>query len=429
MSENPELRKNVWLEFSLTRMFGMPALLAAIFLMTFLSDRSAFGSATRAAATGVFVFLAYVWGSWLADESMTREIRDRTWDWTRLSAVSPWSVAWGKLVGATAYTWYGALFCLPVYIASDPEWDWRKVLLLVIGAAFCQASALFLALQPGTMDGRGTRLRSLAGIFVVLSLITGLYNPLYSGERTVTWFGLVFPAFGFAIISAALFLAWALAGIHARLRAEFRMPVLPAAWCLFVPFVMVFTAGFSDPGSEAGRAAAFLSSVVLAYAAVFFEKKDPVALRRIVAAGKARDWRRVAEGIPCFVLVMPFVIGSAAALALPYGHAIPKPDYGIARALEGVPAIAFACVAFVVRDLSLVFHLSIGPAAKRAELFSILCLAVLYLLVPGILKLIGAAPFAALFWPMAAHWQASLGGAFLQAALMSWVALRRWRSS
>ena len=90
MRGNPEFRKNLWLEFSPARLAGMPLVLCALFLLTWLADDRAFGRTTRSIAMGAFTALCFLWGTHQASESVAREVRERTWDWTRLSAIRPW---------------------------------------------------------------------------------------------------------------------------------------------------------------------------------------------------------------------------------------------------------------------------------------------------------------------------------------------------
>ncbi len=46
----------------------------------------------------------------LAGRSLAEEASQNTWDWQRLSALSPWQMAWGKLLGATLPAWLYVLW-------------------------------------------------------------------------------------------------------------------------------------------------------------------------------------------------------------------------------------------------------------------------------------------------------------------------------
>lgn len=424
MSGNPEFRKNLWLEFSPTRLLAMPILLCALFFLTWLTDDHAFGPTTRSVSLGAFVALCFLWGTHQAGESAAREFRERTWDWTRLSAIRPWPLAWGKLFGSTAYSWLGGFFCLLVHLlASPPDLadNGRRVALLVLGALLCQGAALLSALQPQSADRESSRSRAAGGLILAFFFVSPFLSSLRA-TGTVSWYGAEAPARDFTIASAALFLGWILVGIHGRLRDEFRMRTLPFAWCGFVAFLMFYVEGFARGATSVPPgAAAFATAALLAYCTVFFERKDPVSLRRLVEAGRAGRWRRVAEGAPCFVLTLPFVLAAAAAVA-----SDPGPVLVEAAGAAGARALVLAVVAFLLRDVALVLHLNLGSGPRRADLFALLCLGALYGLFPGILRSLGSEAATALFWPRPEHWPFSLAGAAFSAAAMTLLAVRRW---
>ncbi|HEX5336921.1 MAG TPA: hypothetical protein VFW53_00610, partial [Gallionella sp.] len=116
---NPELKRNLWLSFSAARLIAMPAILALTFLSIYLSEEQALiDHFMYTAAVSLFVFIVWLWGAGNASASITDEIRNKTWDQQRMSALEPWTMAWGKLFGATAFNWYGGLICLGVIAAT-----------------------------------------------------------------------------------------------------------------------------------------------------------------------------------------------------------------------------------------------------------------------------------------------------------------------
>lgn len=68
------------------------------------------GTSYRPAAVATFLYYVIVvlWGSRNAALGVVGEIRERTWDVQRLSALSAGQMTWGKLFGATIYI-YGRL--------------------------------------------------------------------------------------------------------------------------------------------------------------------------------------------------------------------------------------------------------------------------------------------------------------------------------
>src|ERR1044072_5490314 len=106
---------------------------------------------TPGAALTLYWFFAVLWGTRSAALSVVAEIRERTWDGQKLPSIGPWEMVWGKLFGATAANWFGALLCLPFILlpaardtglASALTYG---VILLALGI-FAQAVALLSSL-------------------------------------------------------------------------------------------------------------------------------------------------------------------------------------------------------------------------------------------------------------------------------------------
>ena len=100
---NPELQRNLWLQWSPARALLMPAVLALIAAFIVVSGNGEY--TVRSALANGFSFLAAVlvlpYGVYLGVGSIAWEIRERTWDQQRLSSLGPWQMAWGKLLGTT----------------------------------------------------------------------------------------------------------------------------------------------------------------------------------------------------------------------------------------------------------------------------------------------------------------------------------------
>jgi len=146
---NPELQRNLWLEASPFRL----ALIAGLVLLAFAASSvapPAFATPSRA-ALALYWFFAVLWGTRSAALSVVAEIRERTWDGQKLSSIGPWEMVWGKLFGATAANWFGALLCLP-FILWPAVRDTGLVSALTYGVillalgVFAQAVALLSSL-------------------------------------------------------------------------------------------------------------------------------------------------------------------------------------------------------------------------------------------------------------------------------------------
>lgn len=295
MTGNPELRRNLWLELTPHRLVGMPLVLAGLFLLAYLFDGRVFGSKVASLAIFLFVLLTILWGTRQASEAVVSELRDHTWDGQRMSVIGPWSMTWGKLFGATAYPWYGALLCLAVLTLASPEPAAEllpRILLLAAAGLLAQTTGLLASLQAIRKDRRFRRSQGAA--FLVLGIGVGLplLAPSFGSSRPVAWYGWTVPVSDFVLLSALVFLGWALTGCYRLLRAELQLKSLPLVWVNFVLFVMIYAAGLTPVagGASPRLLAAFVSALLLTYAMAFSERKDPVALRRLLLAWRGRRW-------------------------------------------------------------------------------------------------------------------------------------------
>jgi hypothetical protein len=114
---SPELKRNIWLEFTGSRVVLMTSVLGLVALAVYLIGGRHL-SPLGPIGVGGFVFITIFWGTRNAARSVIGEIRERTWDFQRLSAVAPVSMTIGKLFGSTSYTWYGGVLALLIATAG-----------------------------------------------------------------------------------------------------------------------------------------------------------------------------------------------------------------------------------------------------------------------------------------------------------------------
>lgn len=430
MTINPELRRNLWLELTPVRLIGMPLVLGAIFFLSWLGDDHRFGNGVKGVAISLFIALTYLWGARQSAESIISEIRERTWDWQRLSSIPPWALAWGKLAGSTIYPWYGAVICLFFFLlAADASPEGaavsKSIPLLIGSGILVQALAMLGSLQSVIRQSGPSRSQSsaimLLGFFAIYPV-----SALTTGSKEFNWYGITVQQIDFALVSVAIFLAWTLLGIYNQLRSEFRMRTMPVAWPGFVLFSAVYLAGFAASPGKTPQLATYLAvalgvTMLMTYLMIFLEKKDLVAARCLIKDFKAGNWRHAAALLPCWLLTIPLVLFTAFLLLL-------FPDGILAGTSRlAAQAIIITLLGFMVRDLALVLFLSMGDRPQRADVFALLLIGVLYGLLPGILKAMELKEATALFWPLHEQWWLSLPGALAQAALLVWMVIRRWQ--
>lgn len=427
MTNNPELRRHAWLELTAHRLIAMPAILLLAFVAVHSAYREAPADAVAWVALGGFGLLTVIWGSGRVSASVIDEIADKTWDWQRLSTISPWTMTWGKLLGATLFAWFGGAVCLLAFVvfAAAPQFPQPllTVATLVGVAVLMHAATLAATLHVAARDL--TRYRRSFGLLVLLLalwLLSATVAMYRQADGDVAWFGWAIPGPAFVLASIGVFALWAVVGAHRAMCVRLAVPTTPAGWIGFVLTLTVYTAGLPAAAADGEHALALarsglVCSAALTYVMLFTEATGPATWRRVLRRWELRQWRRLAQELPCWPLTWALAALSAAALAL-------AGDVGRPGALSA--ATAGALVALVLRDAALLMLFASSPRPGRAEATTLVYLLVLYVILPGLLEALQLPGLAAIVLPLGKGDAAvSLGIAALQAGLAGALALRR----
>ena len=419
MTFNPELRRNLILEFSLPRLLAGPVVLAILFAAwgTSMGQMDDF-------AYGVSILLIQVWGARRAGEAIAEEVAEGTWDGQRMSALGAWSMTWGKLFGATSFTWYVGALSLGVFAwQSDSKADLPHLLDLLTIGIMSQALSLCLTLmllQKNRQSGRlSLTLAQAVGILLPWALVWSVPGfcsgtEFHAESRAIDWMGLATTCgtlSRFAILSFAL---WCLLGAYRLMRAELNERSFGWAWPLFSVFSVLFFAGI---GSDVGEAApvGLVSATVLAYVALFLARKDPIAFSRFLRTIARRDWVSTARSIPVWLLGYLVLVTAAAIYWTLEGDTF---DSHTLQPISVAPALLF-----VARDFGLVVAMNFGRHSHRADLMACVWLFTLDLLLPVVAGRL-APSLLPLVYPIGV-W--SLVAALPQVLFFWWIALRRSR--
>jgi hypothetical protein len=420
---NPELLRNLWLQFSPERIVAAPLILGAVFALAAFATDS--WEVVGWAANVGFVVIAYLWGTRRAVNVLADEITGGTWDGQRMSSIAPWTMAWGKLIGGTAYAWYCALLCLATYAAAEVESARQSALLIsltlkITGAVLVQTVALLLAL---VLVGKGRRLsrRSLAfaqggalliGLFGVSSVLLPSITERFGfglAER-ITWFGLEFSADDFALLTQILFLGWAVAAVYRLMAGELQVRQRPWIWLSFSLFLIAYYQGFLLLGPDSRLSLRFFSALLVAlplyYLAVFAQSNDIIRYRWLFHHLRRGSWRNALSLLPLWMpsLALAAVLAAAVAVLTKDELRVLTADQAVPRMLIGETwsggiATAIALILFMLRDLGIVLLLNFGKRPKAPDLAAILYLIVLYGICGGLVAAAGARSLLPLFLP------------------------------
>ncbi|MDZ4202399.1 MAG: hypothetical protein U1C96_09675 [Gallionella sp.] len=404
---NPEFRRNLWLSFSTHRLIAMPALTGLAFLALAMSDINDTAKTMYTAASALFIFIVWLWGTSNANSAIVDELRDRTWDQQRMSSLSPWSMTWGKLFGATSFNWYGGLLCLMVaalsgIAAQQPAWP-VDLLSLVAGAVMLHAGIIALNLHTGQLGMRVIQRGGLGWLAIVFVLFT---LPAFSSrDGNITWWSTEIDSKLFILVSVLFFAACAVFAAWRVVCNALQVRTLPWAWPLFACVLSLYLAGFFVIASTRPlftlHSVALSIAAVMTYAALFTEQTGILTWKKLRLRQRAADWRGWLEHLPLWptTLLLTFVFALFSTLAQP-DDAASRPDY---IALFAAPL----CLALMVlRDAAVVLFFAFARNNRRALGAAMLYLLVINVLLPFFANVAGLPLLGYLFLPFSDQYPA-----------------------
>ena len=413
---NPEFRRNVWLELSPRRLMTMTVVLVLIFFAAALSGND---WTPPAAATILYYFIVVIWGARNAALSVVGEIRDRTWDFQRLSSLGAGEMTWGKLFGATIYNWYGGALCLVVILAyrvvhEGPIAGLIAFVYFIVIGLIAQAVALLASLIAAMRRQSHTRLEvfayQTAGLLAALlayyvwqaadpaGSLLGHQKP----TEFITWWDHAFDARAFLLLSLAAFAGWTFLGCYREMRLELKMENGPLVWLAFIVFMGVYVAGFNgltpksieinsltvDVVAERLTLAG-LTFVIITYVMVLLEPKDLVLYRQMGAELVKGQLGRIAWALQGWMMSCKAAFLVVIALIVWLAHA------------NEISAATFvgAGLGFLLRDVSIFILLQTLPGRRRGDFAALVTLFALYVLVPSIVDGLGLKQMMIVFYP------------------------------
>ena len=445
MIKNPELQRNLWLEITLQRIIAMPAILGLIYFIFFIasSDYSSRLVSLLVISKIIFVILV-LWGTRNASASIVNEINQKTWDFQKLSSISPWQMTIGKLLGSTLYTWYGAIIALAIYGVSlyllyqysldDSKttwsgWNFRKyenltvaiiyykVVTLFLGAILIQALAMFCA--ASALSNRKDKITNINTIgHMILSGGVGFFffmtEQTLNGKRhyNVDWYNLDIDRGLFTVLSLAAFVFWVIVGIYRTIKKEFQYKIIPSAWFSFLLFVIIYQAGFFYKLPIIPMVFySLVTLITIFYSLIFIEPKELTIYKKMKFCIKAKKWKGFLEVMPLWMVTYLLAIFVAIIISIisisPINLAEQTIWRGynyknmeIAKSPIYYAALAIVPILMMGRDILIIHFCNLCLNRKRADFTALIYIAILYFITPAILALSGFKTIANLFVPL-----------------------------
>ncbi len=350
---NPELLRNLRLEFSLPRLIAMPVILAVVFALVWFMEMGEAAERLYIGALVVLYVIVLLWGVRKSAGSLAGELANNTWDAQRLSAMSAGELLLGKLVGAASYPLYGAAICLCTAFVATFAFDGassRQALLIhLMISALALAFAFLVAavLMTRRMGRTGVSVTLCQIITLLLILYLPFVSPLFVSEEmgreaqtafeqgspllwlsslfggNATWYGVEISAFIFRLLTLSSLLFWAILGAIHILRVELQYRSIGWSLAAFMLFCMVYFGGLvyldfawithlADAPSIIRKfypvtLQGFMVALVLAYLVMFLAPKSENELQRFLAAIGSRDPRGAAVDAPPWLVAVAVV--------------------------------------------------------------------------------------------------------------------------
>lgn len=412
MRSNSEIRKYIWLDFTPQRTIAMPLVLFAIFFLVHLW----FGDSNKpdrlyemlhSVSSTLFWLLATIWGSYKAAHSVADDIRSNCWDNIRLSPISAADLCFGKLIGSTLYTWYGAIPVLAVYSISLAQLHGTtqalySVYAMIMSVIFTHALIIVLMLR-GAHACNSRHAPSVIGVFVLGLFVGGTLEnvataPLFmlkwfdKSAATADWFGYAIPTPELGFLTMSALCLWALIGLFRSSREILQHRSKPYVWVVFILFWIVYAMGFAHTPliehfaqkdvviagyQRTSVLIAFSISLWFTYVALFIQRTSLTDYRRMGYAYSRKQFGKLMETVPLWLVTFAMVVLCYFLLVLSF--------VGLKAIGSYVVTLSSLSLLFLVRDIGIVTFAQLAPNARRAGLAAVFYLLVLYGLLPAIL--------------------------------------------
>lgn len=436
MNRNPEFTKNLKLEFNSTRVIIPLVILALISWISWSSSDYISSSPLEAPDLGkaknLYIwlcgfgfFFTIVWGGYLSASSIVEEVRQKTWDFVRLSSLPPTHIIAGKLLGSNLAIWLvslGVVIPLVIYCGSImipdqfPHLQERQTLALlavtlVLWGILSHTATLYLGLTQ--LKDRQMRSGAFTILLPILLLgiwigatIVNCFDDYYQVYRvypaskgymppnaiivndtymrpinTIGWYNFQIAPLALIANLLALSCFWSLIGAYRLLRNKLLYKDLPWVWVAFLLCTSVVLAGFHGLNKDGNiflplLAWATVVSIVSILATCLDESRQVVRYRACAAFFMSGQYKEAIGIIPLWMLSFAFMIVSAALIIPMTGH----PTESL--------LLFLSYFGFMSRDLLMIHAISWSPKIRRPIVGVVLYFTLVYGLLPPILKII-----------------------------------------
>lgn len=314
----PEFQRNLWLQFSPFKIVAVPVfiLLTLAACHSLLSFKADFIYTATSALVGLSAAAVMLIGNYEVARSFNDEKRQNSWDFQKMSSITPFELAIGKLFGAASYAWYFVLSSAAIIavlsILPNPPPAMHsfieRMLFIIIGGVFGNAMTGIASIQfmesTGKKNTGGVIVPFIIGIFTSCTIASLDFSQLRAmfPNGVASWYGMHYDPVYFYICSVFFFGAWAVIGLIRAVKKELLYKMTPVVWVLFLACLVIYNTGLQTNMAGLLRNANIL--MLLAYAAGAGESADLARYKRFFGAYKSKNWNGFLENMPLWVATM-----------------------------------------------------------------------------------------------------------------------------
>jgi hypothetical protein len=471
---NPELARNFKLELTSQRLVLMPVILVLLagLILSFGGNDFSMGSGWNdydklcQFSLIAFLLITGIWGAKSAADGILDEYNNKTWDWQRMSTISPMKMTIGKLFGSTIYNWYGGIICLFIYFVSSILSNHHSMLVsfvsmlnVILTAIALQGFTILSSLmQIRKGDGR-RKIKSTSAIFLAifgLSFIVNGFNEnqsrIFGVANNLYWYKINFGIFG-SLLSPVFFCSWIVAGLYRSFRTEFQYENGLKWWVIFLISLAIYLTGYFVRPNYLGIEKILVASAIAASIAIgyFFitwimamaEPKEFIPIREALLSWKNKNYRKFYTQAPLWLVGLIFSAGMSVLTCIVFlmcrssngssAYLDQRGDFLIQAFFDqmnsNIAAYALVPIAaffFLLRDVSLILLINLSGKRKRADGTALLLLVVLYVIAPALVR---DSNIEWIFYPLNTEGNfLMLLSPFLQASMLIYYLVLLWRN-
>lgn len=254
---NPELIRNLRIQMRPKRMAVAAALTGIISLIVVPALWSNLGRGNGSADTGYLTAILvmqsvtiFIGGGIACLQSISREKEQNTFDYQRITRLSPLELTMGKILGAPSMAYFIAACMIPAAFIGLPKSSWSfgslldSWILLLFGAiAFHSFTVLMSMLLRRSLSTGAVLLFLMFAGFPGISWTTLLLTRGARGAgaiATISFYGVQFPSTPFSIFIYASFAAWFILALERNIKRD------PAMYELLTPLQALGFGGWAN---------------------------------------------------------------------------------------------------------------------------------------------------------------------------------------